>query len=87
MNTSCTHCGGLNDVGDNRVYVCPCGYVKDRDTNAASNILNEGLKKCRKDHPIRCVEDVKLLDLGLEGDAGKAVSLNLSLKNKKPSQH
>jgi len=74
-------CGKLNDVGKNRVYVCPCGYVKDRDIHGATNILNEGLKV----HPIRSVEDVKLLDLGAEGDAGKAVSLNLSLKNKKPS--
>jgi len=82
---TCGSCGKINDVGEAKVYNCSCGYIKDRDIHGATNILNEGLNKCRKDHPIRCVEDVKLPNLGVGGDAGKAVSLNLPLKNRKPS--
>jgi len=78
---TCGNCGKINDIGKNRVYTCSCGYSKDRDIHGATNILNFGLKA----HPIRCVEDVKMPDLEVGGDAGKAVSLNLPLKNRKPS--
>jgi len=78
---TCGSCGKLNDVGEAKVYKCPCGYVKDRDIHGATNILDFGLKA----HPIRCVEDVKMLEFEVGRDIGTSVSLNLPLKNKKPS--
>ena len=37
---TCGKCGQLNDdVGGSRTFTCPCGYIADRDHNAARNIL------------------------------------------------
>jgi putative transposase len=42
----CPVCEKLNKHSlDKRVYFCSCGYVQDRDTHSAKNILNEGLKQ------------------------------------------
>jgi transposase len=44
----CPSCATLNKFSlSKRVYKCECGYEKDRDTHAASNILNESLKKSK----------------------------------------
>lgn len=50
-NTSqaCSSCGALPEVKktlSDRMHVCPCGYVADRDINAALNIL-EFARGCR----------------------------------------
>lgn len=46
---ACAECGALPDVPKtlaDRVHVCPhCGYVADRDFNAARNILRLGLSR------------------------------------------
>lgn len=40
----CSACGQLHEMPlDQRVMVCDCGNVMDRDLNAAKNILNFGL--------------------------------------------
>ena len=42
---SCSSCGALPEIEkalSERVHVCPCGYVADRDVNAALNILRLG---------------------------------------------
>ncbi|MEE1446543.1 zinc ribbon domain-containing protein [Faecalibacillus intestinalis] len=41
----CHCCGSVKkfDLKD-RVYTCDCGYIGDRDHNAAINILTEGLR-------------------------------------------
>ncbi len=44
---TCSECGGYNDalMLKDRSFVCPrCTHVEDRDTNAAKNILREGLR-------------------------------------------
>ncbi len=50
-NTSqeCSNCGKIVKKSlSQRVHKCPfCGFVIDRDLNAAINILKKGLKKCR----------------------------------------
>ena len=47
---TCRHCGNVNHklkLSD-RLYVCPeCGFLIDRDWQAAINIRNEGLRQCR----------------------------------------
>ena len=45
----CSCCGARRPMKlSERIYVCPaCGAVMDRDTNAAKNILAEGLRKFR----------------------------------------
>lgn len=41
----CHNCGALHKLQLNeRTYKCECGYICDRDFNAAKNILREGLK-------------------------------------------
>lgn len=41
----CQCCGSIKKLSlKDRVYRCDCGYVGDRDHNAAINILNEGLR-------------------------------------------
>jgi putative transposase len=43
---SCNVCGEINNeltLGD-RVWICSCGTVHDRDINAAINIRNEGCR-------------------------------------------
>lgn len=41
----CPVCGSLNKISlSERVYRCDCGYVEDRDTHSAINILIEGSK-------------------------------------------
>lgn len=42
---ACSSCGALPEVKktlSDRVHSCPCGYVADRDVNAARNILSLG---------------------------------------------
>jgi putative transposase len=42
---ACSACGALPEIKkalSERVHVCPCGYVADRDVNAALNILRLG---------------------------------------------
>ena len=49
----CPKCGSLNKpmtaLGQ-RIYYCDCGYVDDRDTHSAINILTMGLKIIRAEH-------------------------------------
>ena len=43
---TCRFCGSINsDLSlEDRTWICPsCGEIIDRDTNAAINILNQGL--------------------------------------------
>jgi transposase len=58
----CPVCGSLNKHSlDQRVYSCSCGYLEDRDTHAARNILNEGLKQFgRESIKIMPVEKIQL---------------------------
>ena len=38
----CFNCGSIRDIDlSERIYTCECGYVEDRDINAAKNILAE----------------------------------------------
>jgi putative transposase len=47
----CPECGCLNKIGlSDRVYVCGCGYIQDRDIHSAINILNQGLKQIGMEH-------------------------------------
>jgi transposase len=47
----CPECGCLNKIGlSDRLYVCGCGYIQDRDTHSAINILNQGLKQIGMGH-------------------------------------
>lgn len=40
---TCSNCGHVKDIAlSERVYSCECGFVFDRDWNAAINIKNEG---------------------------------------------
>lgn len=40
---TCSNCGHVKDVAlSERIYSCECGFVSDRDWNAAINIKNEG---------------------------------------------
>lgn len=46
---TCSACGALPEVKktlSDRMHVCPCGYVADRDLNAALNILKLGQGHC-----------------------------------------
>ena len=46
MNTSktCSSCGTIQSIPlSQRIYYCDCGLELDRDTNAARNILAQGL--------------------------------------------
>lgn len=46
---ACSSCGSLPEVKktlSDRMHVCPCGYVADRDVNAALNILKLGQGRC-----------------------------------------
>ena len=46
----CSHCGRKQKMKlTERTYRCSCGMKKDRDHNAAVNILNEGLRLLRKE--------------------------------------
>lgn len=42
---TCGNCGIQQDMGSKKVYNCSCGYVADRDLNAARNILIRSLTK------------------------------------------
>jgi putative transposase len=47
----CPNCKTLNNILlDCRIYTCNCGYIKDRDTHSAINILQEGLKQLGMEH-------------------------------------
>lgn len=47
----CPECGKLNKpLLEDRIFVCECGYQKDRDTHSASNIRIEGLKQIGMEH-------------------------------------
>lgn len=43
---TCSHCGAVKDglPLSERTYRCVCGFVCDRDVNAAINIRNEGVR-------------------------------------------
>ena len=41
----CNGCGSIQKIKlTDRVYQCSCGYICDRDVNAAKNIRKEGLR-------------------------------------------
>ena len=41
----CSSCGSIHELSlSDRSWVCECGITHDRDTNAAKNILREGLR-------------------------------------------
>jgi putative transposase len=43
---TCSNCGRIKEelLLSERIYSCGCGYIEDRDINAAINIRNEGLR-------------------------------------------
>ena len=46
----CFACGNKQDMPEGiRVYECACGYVADRDVNAARNIRRKGILKAKAD--------------------------------------
>jgi len=52
---ACNRCGALPEVKktlSNRVHSCPCGYVADRDVNAAQNILGLGRSLQAQTYPV-----------------------------------
>lgn len=58
---SCSSCGALGEVKktlSDRTHVCPCGYVADRDVNAARNILKLGLGRSLQAQTHRDTEHV-----------------------------
>jgi putative transposase len=58
----CHECGTLNKPSlSERIYVCDCGYVKDRDVHSALNILREGLKQIGRE-PINPMPVEEMLD-------------------------
>jgi putative transposase len=58
----CPECGTLNKISlSERIYICDCGYIKDRDTHSALNILREGLKQIGRE-PINTMPVEGLLD-------------------------
>lgn len=41
---TCYRCAGMTDIGKSKVFECSyCGYIQDRDINAAYNILVKNL--------------------------------------------
>ena len=58
----CPNCGRLNNISLNdRIYICACGYIRDRDTHSANNILNEGLRDfygSRNTMPVEKISDL-----------------------------
>jgi len=70
----CRKCGNIKEdltLAD-RIYICDCGHIEDRDKNAAINIENVGLSTLSSRGIKVCGESVRLLEtLNL-----KAVSLN-----------
>lgn len=58
---SCSSCGALSEVRktlSDRTHLCPCGYVTDRDVNAARNILKLGLGRSLQAQTHRDTEHV-----------------------------
>ena len=48
IHNKCHYCGNIQKIKlAERVYKCSCGYVCDRDENAAKNIKQEGLRILR----------------------------------------
>ena len=48
-SVKCSNCGNkVKKTLSTRTHVCSCGYVADRDTNAAINILQLGLSRVRR---------------------------------------
>jgi len=46
----CNCCGSIKKLSlSERTYKCDCGYICDRDYNAAKNILSEGLRLLKED--------------------------------------
>lgn len=42
----CANCNKINDMKlNNRIYKCECGYINDRDSNAAINIVGQALSE------------------------------------------
>jgi putative transposase len=43
---TCSRCGAIKEelLLSERVFRCDCGFVCDRDVNAATNIKNEGMR-------------------------------------------
>jgi transposase len=61
----CPECGTINKPSlSDRIYVCDCGYVKDRDIHSALNILREGLKQIGRE-PINTMPVEGLSDFDL----------------------
>lgn len=54
----CSNCGEIvKKALSNRTHICPsCGYIADRDVNAAINILNRGVNLFQKSYPCCSVE-------------------------------
>lgn len=49
----CSFCGNRHKPGPEKIYRCPyCGYIIDRDLNAAVNLLNFGIRKVEEQERI-----------------------------------
>ena len=35
---TCGSCGKLNDIAGDKIYICDCGYIMDRDYHGARNL-------------------------------------------------
>ena len=71
----CPECGKLNKpLLEDRIFVCECGYQKDRDTHSASNIRIEGLKQIGMEHT-NTMPVEKLLDFLKSYDFRERTSL------------
>jgi putative transposase len=64
----CRKCGNIKDLSlEDRIYICDCGHIEDRDLNASINIESYGLSTLSSRGIKACGESVRLLNArGLE---------------------
>jgi putative transposase len=77
---TCSHCGGIKPMPLNkRTYECDCGFVCDRDVNAALNIQREAI------NIINWIETVRIQAWGNTsgGDVEYATSSHVSMNREK----